>query len=62
MILEETIINAIKFFGPLNKRDLMQKLELRGLQIELRDLDDALRVLNKQVQLDKSTMLIKLKR
>lgn len=52
MFLEEVIQGALKYFGPLNKKQIQQKLKLRGMSIEERDLDHALYllVINKRIK------------
>ena len=52
MILENKIIQALKFFGHLTASEINEKLKAIGVNVESRDLDAALRllVLNGQVR------------
>jgi len=39
MILENKIKQALAYFGPMNKQQILAKLEMVGVAIEDRDLD-----------------------
>ena len=40
-ILENQIVNALKFFGPMTKEEILEKLAMIGSDPEMRDLDQA---------------------
>lgn len=45
MILENKIVDALRFFGAMSRDQIIEKLSLVGLHCEPRDVDHALRLL-----------------
>lgn len=45
MVLENKIVQALQYFGHLNKEELTEVLEMIGIFVERRDLDQAISLL-----------------
>lgn len=52
MVVENKIVAALKFFGPMTKEEIQEKLAMVGMDVEMRDLDGAVRllVINKMIR------------
>jgi len=46
MIVEKKIVEALKFFGHMDKTEIDQKLQAIGMKIEIRDLDQCINCLS----------------